>query len=463
MTNKSTILIVDDDEWTRMFLMKILPGDTYQSEEVDNGKEAIERLKGGTYDLVITDLRLGSYGGLDVLKFAKAQSYNPEVILVTGYGTIASAVEAIKHGAFEYITKPLDAKRMLLTVERALERKKLKEEVVHLRRQVGERYGLQNIVAESKQMRRIMEVVNMVARTDSTVLIEGESGTGKELIARAIHLLGQRSNKPFIAINCAALPETLLESELFGHVKGAFTGALRDKKGLFEEVNGGTLLLDEIGDMPISLQVKLLRVLQDNEVRRVGSNFTTVVNARIIASTNQKLAHLVKEVRFREDLYYRLNVIPIVIPPLRERKDDIVPLANHFISIYNHKLNKSVKGFTKEALELLVHHVWPGNVRELANLVERAITLSSSELITPSDLHILLPSGEDSRNQETDFEGDLRVERLRERVEGEYVRREKEYIVKALHKHQGNQSRAAQELGISRTSLWSKMKKYDIK
>lgn len=454
MPSKPRILVVDDDYWGRRFLKEILLQAEYEVEDAADGTEAIQKIRRQAYDLIITDFKMKELSGLDVLIKAKEQKYDPEILLTTAYGTIESAVEAIKLGAFDYLTKPIDSKRILITIEQALERKRLRGEVLELRKQVAEKFGYKNIVTVSPKMQKVLELGEVISKTDSTVLIQGESGTGKELIARAIHFGGLRADKPFIAVNCAALPEPLLESELFGHVKGAFTGAVRDKKGLFEESNEGTLLLDEVGDMPQSIQVKLLRVLQENKVRRVGSNVATSVDVRIIASTNRELIGLVKENKFREDLFYRLNVIPITIPPLRERKEDIGPLANHFMKVFSKKFKKKVQGFTPEAIKLLMSYEWSGNVRELENFVERIVALVPSETITASDITNVLQLDKQTETENRELKG--------LNLLGAYQEVEKEYIIKSLEKNNWNQIRAAEELGISRSSLWRKIKKYSI-
>ena len=461
MVTKPYILVVDDKEWERKFLKEFLEESGYKVDEAGDGEEAIEKIKNNTYDLVITDLRMGEQSGFDVLKTAKTQSYKPEVIVITAYGTIESAVNAIKLDAFDYLTKPLDSKRVLITIGQALERKLLRNEVQSLRNQLEEKYSRKRIVAESDEMRKILEVIDLVTRTDSTVLIEGESGTGKELVARALHFSGPRASKPFITVNCAALPEPLLESELFGHVKGTFTGAVKDKKGLFEEADEGTLLLDEIAEMPMSIQVKLLRVLQEGSIRKVGGAAEIDVDVRIIASTNKKLASLAKEGNFREDLFYRLNVIPMTVPPLRERKKDIAPLVEHFVKVCNRKLNKKVRGFTAGAMKLLINHDWPGNIRELENLVERTITFSTSDLITAQDLSEIfhmdgITAGQKEQARITSVKDETSLDRL-------YGRVEKEFILNALERNGWNQSQTAREIGISRSSLWTKMKKHTIK
>ena len=454
MENRSSVLVVDDAELERMFLKRLLEKAGYRVSAAADGAVAIRKIKENIYDLVITDLKLGDHDGMDVLKAAKVQSSAPEVILITAYGTIESTVKAMKLNAFDYLTKPLDSERVLGTVRQALERRKLKNEVKSLRTQLVEKYSHRNIITISLVMKNVLAVIDQISRTDSTVLLEGESGTGKELIAKAIHFGGQRAGGPFITLNCAALPEPLLESELFGHVKGAFTGAIREKKGLMEEADGGTLLLDEIGNMPPGIQVKLLRVFEDGKVRKVGSNRSIDVDVRLIASTNRKLSVLMKEGSFREDLFYRLNVIPVTLPPLRERKEDIRPLVNHFIKIYSRKLKKDIEGFSPDALNILLKYDWPGNVRELENFVERSVVLCSSPLIMPSDITADLQF-EGSRESRIYHSSDLNLREENERLE-------KECILVSLIKNDWNRIKAAKELSISRSSLWRKMKKYDI-
>ncbi len=449
------ILVADDEEWVRLALGRLLEGAGYRVDTAAGGVETKERIRRGGYDMVIVDLRMKDVDGIEVLKAAVAVAGGPEVLLITAHGTLESAVEAIKLGAFDYLAKPLDSKRVLLTVEQALERRRLRSELTLLRRQVGEKYGRGNIIASSAAMRRVLDLVDLVSRTESTVLVEGESGTGKELVARAIHFDGARAGGPFVTVNCGALPEPLLESELFGHVKGAFTGAVRDKKGLFEEADGGTLLLDEIGDLPLPIQVKLLRVLQDGEIRRVGDVSFRRVSTRVIASTNRRLHELVARSAFREDLYYRLNVIPIVLPPLRERKEDILPLASHFVAEFSRKLGRNVQGFSAPALAALLQHDWPGNVRELQNVVERTITLSSSALLSLEDVNASLSLGGIARSATTPT-GDAGA------LRSTYRMLERDSIARALDRHSWDRSAAAAELGISRTSLWRRMKEYSL-
>ncbi len=452
---KPFILVVDDQAEIRQVLEKLLKTNGYQVEDAADGKEAIEKIKTGVFDVVITDLKMEDYSGIEILRIAMAQPYDPEVLLITAFGSVDSAVEALKMGAYDYLEKPLDLKKLVVIIERALEKRKLKSEIVGLRREVEKYHSRTNIVAESPQMLKILESVKLLSRTDSTVLIEGESGTGKEVIARTIHLWGPRRNKPFIAVNCGALPAPLLESELFGHVKGAFTGAAKNKKGLFEEADGGTILLDEIGDMDLPLQIKLVRVLQDAEVRKVGCNFPVNVDTRIIAATNRKLESLIKEGKFREDLFYRLHVIPISVPPLRERREDIAPLLNHFIEKYSRKFKKKIRGFLPETLSALIQYDWPGNARELENFVERMVSLSGSSLIKPSELKNFISLRERPSEKPLSRPQNLKLSAL-------YNTIEKEHILKILKKNLWNISKSTKDLGICRSSLWIKMKKHGI-
>jgi DNA-binding NtrC family response regulator len=447
-----TILVVDDDETIRGFLRDLLTANGHEVEAAEDARGASEKLKSREFELVLTDLMLPDGDGLEVLRMARARPYEPEVLVITAYGTIDSAVEAVRAGAFDYLTKPIATQKLLLTVDRAIERRSLRSEVSNLRREVGERYASEGLVAASTAMRRVLELVDVVAATDSAILIQGESGTGKELVARAIHFRGARAARPFIAINCAALPEALLESELFGYAKGAFTGAATERKGLFEDADGGTLLLDEIGDMPLLLQGKLLRVLQEGEIRRVGSTAVRRVDVRILASTNRSLEDLILEGKFREDLFYRLNVIPVVIPPLRDRPEDIVPLCRHFLILYGRKLSRAPQSLSPDALEVVLAHTWPGNIRELENVIERAVTLSSSVVISAEEFRTILTLGH----------GGSRPTPAPTSAGGTLQGAERDTIMRALRDAEGNQTRAAEALGMGRNTLWRKMKKYGI-
>jgi len=455
MAAEHRVLVVDDDEIIRKFMRDLLEVNGYVVEEAPSVTGASEMLRDREYEVVLTDLMLPDGSGLDVLQAARARPYLPEVILITAYGTIDSAVEAVKSGAFDYLTKPLSTQKLLLSVERAMERRTLKREVRELRTAVEGKYAPENIVAASPGMRKVLEMVNIVRTSDSSVLIQGESGTGKELVARAIHYRGPRSSRPFIALNCAALPEALLESELFGHAKGAFTGAGAEKKGLFEEADGGTLLMDEIGDMPAALQAKLLRVLQEGEVRRVGSASVRKVDVRIIASTNKDLASLIRAGSFREDLFYRLAVIPIVIPPLRERQDDIEPLCRYFMALHSAKLGKDIPTLDAQSMESLLQYSWPGNVRELENVIARAITLSASAHISAEEFSRIFALGRTQPAAREPPFADAPAAPEREV-------QEREAIIRALKQGNGNQTKAAKILGMGRNTLWRKMKKYGI-
>lgn len=447
----ASILIVDNERSVRLTLGLLLKERGHQVREAASGEEALELVRGEVFDLVITDLKMAHTSGMDVLRGTKAASAQTEVIVLTGHGTIESAVEAMRLGAFHYVTKPYNSQEMLLTVEKALERHRLVREVRNLREQVRSRFGFESILGKSPQMQRLLEQVAQVARTDATVLIEGESGTGKELSARAIHGNSARAEGPFVPVNCAALPESLLESELFGHIKGAFTGAGTTRKGLFEEADRGTILLDEIGDTTLAMQAKLLRVLQDGEIRRVGSSTPIRVDVRVLAATNKSLQEMVRAGTFREDLFYRLNVVSLRVPPLRERREDIVDLAHHFLKRSRERLGKPVVEFTREALELLQRHPWPGNVRELENAVERAVVLCPENRIRPEDL----PPAVRDRSAAIVAGSGYPGLSLRDA--------EREHILTTLRECHGNQAKAAELLGIGRNTLWRKLKEYGVK
>jgi two-component system response regulator HydG len=443
------LLIVDDEPAARTTLALLLRKRGHHVTLVDGAKAALETLTEHDFDLVVTDLRMPDGDGLEVLRAAKAHCPEAEVILLTAYAGWESAKEAMRLGAFDYFEKGKEPHEFLHRIDKALEEKDLRDENDNLRRQVRERYSLPGLIAHSKEMQQVLDLVLRVAPSDATVLIQGESGTGKEVIAKAIHHASPRADKPFVAINCGALPEPLLESEIFGHVKGAFTGATAHKKGLFEEAHGGTFLLDEIGDMPASLQVKFLRVLQEGEVRRVGSNQSVTVDVRILAATNADLGLLMQQGTFREDLFYRLNVIPLAIPPLRQRRDDIPPLAEHFLHRFGQRQGRALH-FTAEAIEPLLRYPWPGNVRELENALERTAILARHNTIGPDDLpqHIVTGNPVGSRPV-------LPPEQTLAAVE-------KAHILHTLERYGWNHSRAAEALGIGRTSLWRKLKEYQI-
>jgi two-component system response regulator HydG len=428
-----------------------LKGQGHHLVEAGNGQAALDVLRVEEVDLVITDLKMAEVSGLDVLRGAKRLSPETEVILLTGHGTVESAVDAMRGGAFDYVTKPFEPSELLHRVRNALERQRLSREVHRLRKQIREQHGFGTLVGTSLPIQRLAGVVSRVAAADATALIEGESGTGKELVARAIHAESARAAHPFVGINCAALPETLLESELFGHVKGAFTGAVVARKGLFEEANQGTLFLDEIGDTPLPIQAKLLRVLQEREIRRVGSASPIRIDVRLLAATNRRLAELVRDGRFREDLYYRLNVVALQIPPLRERREDIPLLAAHFLTRSAKRHSRTVPTLSPEAMALILGHHWPGNVREMENAIERAVVLAETDTIFPGDLPPSLrgaPAGGDAS------EATPKPRRLEDV--------EREHILGTLDAYAWNQARAAEALGIGRNTLWRKLKDYGV-
>jgi DNA-binding NtrC family response regulator len=444
------ILIVDDDVSARTSLSILLKKSKHKPITAESGKKAQVILSNSPVDLVITDMRMEQIGGLELLQHIKRNYPEVEVVLLTGHGTIESAVESIKSGAFDYVTKPFDSVELLLIIDKALERRSLIMEVHKLRAQLAADYGIDNIISKSSQMRKLLELTVRVAKVDTTILISGESGTGKELIARAIYSQSNRNKESFIAINCGALPENLLESELFGHVKGAFTGAATEKKGLFVEADKGTLFLDEISTTTPSTQVKLLRAIQENEVRPVGSNQSIKVDVRILAATNQDLAAMVKSGEFRDDLYYRLNVIPITLPPLRERTDDILPLAEYFLQRLSKKHDKKFTPLSQETRNVLKSYPWPGNVRELENAIERAAILATSESINPEDLPVEVNSGAGEMIMGV-MAGTATLEDI-----------ERAFILNTLKKFKGNRVKTAATLGIGRNTLWKKLKDYGI-
>ncbi|MCD6118040.1 sigma-54-dependent Fis family transcriptional regulator [bacterium] len=445
------ILLVDDEKSIRTTLSLFLERQGYNVDTMPDGVSAIEKLKVDFYDLVITDLKMRDVDGLQVLREAKALNPLTEVIVLTGFGTVESGVEAIKLGAYDYIQKPVDMDEFLLLIEKALERKDLKLKVEQLQTELKEKYRFENIVGKSKEMMDVFSLVFKVAPTDSTVLITGESGTGKELIARAMHENSRRKNRTFVTINCGALPENIQESELFGHVRGAFTGAIKDKRGLFQEANGGTLFLDEVGEMSLATQVKVLRFLQNGEIRKVGDNEPVYVDVRLIAATNQNLEEAIEKGTFREDLYYRLNVIPIKMPSLKQRRDDIPLLISYFVDKYRDRTGKKVHSISPEAEKILTGYNWPGNVRELENIIERAVILTNKNTIMAEDLPVSIRN---TAAENSDLMGNIAEIPLEEL--------EKQQILNILNKYSWNQKKASEILGISTTTLWRKLKSYGI-
>jgi len=443
------ILVVDDQRNMRVTTAIVLRQAGYEVAEAENGAAAVQRISAEPFDVVLTDLRMGEVDGMEVLRSAVELSPLVQVIVMTAYGSIESAVEAIRRGAYDYISKPFKEEELRMRVEKALERRRLLGQVSLLAGDFRDRYGLENIVGRSSALREVLERAVRVAPTDATVLISGESGTGKELVARAIHAGSRRGDRPFIPVNCAAITETLLESELFGHAKGSFTGAIRARRGLFEEASGGTLFIDEVGETTLGFQAKLLRALQEGEIRRVGESIAVKVDVRIIAATNQDLKRAISERRFREDLFYRLNVVPLRIPPLRERPEDIPLLAAHFLDRYNHR-GGAAKVLAPEAIAKLLQHDWPGNVRELENMVEQAAALSETSVIRPSDVAF---SSDGPLGPAPPGTGTLAAA---------VANAERHSIEGALVHCGGDLGLVARELGISSTTLWRKMKRLGI-
>jgi two-component system response regulator HydG len=445
----TSILVVDDEESARTTLALLLTKRGHSVTQAEGVRVALDALGQTVFDVVITDLRMPDGDGLEVLQAAKSSSSDVEVILLTAFAGWESAKEAMRLGAFDYFEKGKEPDELFHRIDHALEKKALRRENENLRRQVRERFSLPGIIARSEEMQRVLDLVLRVAPTDATVLVQGESGTGKEVIAKAIHHSSSRSDGPFVAVNCGALPEPLLESEIFGHVKGAFTGATVNKKGLFEEAHEGTFFMDEIGEMPLSLQVKLLRALQDGEVRRLGSNQPVTVNARIVAATNRNLEQMMRQGAFREELYYRLNVIQMSLPPLRERREDIPLLADHFLERFGQKQGRALR-LSSDALDRLLRYPWPGNVRELENAMERTAILAGGEIVSSQDLPPHIASG-------TGLGPAPSLPQAQSLAE-----MEKAHIVHILERCGRNYSRAAEILGIGRTTLWRKLKEYGL-
>ncbi len=453
MKNRKTVLVVDDDDVHRTMLRTLVGGWGYDIVEADDGSTAIEKVQERPFDLILMDVRMLRVSGLEALERIKA--FNPAipVTIMTAYSSVETAVEALKKGAYDYLTKPLDFDKLRLTIERAMEHTRLKEENRLLKENLGKHFDMQNIIGRSPAMISFLETVAHVAPSEATVMITGESGTGKELIAGVIHHNSPRKDGPFVKINCAAITETLLESELFGHEKGAFTGADRRKEGRFYQANQGSIFLDEVSEMPLTMQVKLLRVLQERELTRVGGEKVIPVDVRVIAATNKDLVDLKNRGLFREDLFYRLNVVSLEIPPLTKRRDDIPLLAQHFLELFVDKNKKEIKGFTPKAMDRLIRHDWPGNVRELMNAVERAVVLARTDYLDDPDFSIIQPLLQQPAPALSDF-GNI------DNIPLEEV--EKTAILHMLESVAGNKSEAARRLGITRKTLHKKLKKYGV-
>jgi DNA-binding NtrC family response regulator len=449
------ILIAEDDELSRRNLIDLIEGSGYIAKAVADGKQGIEEFTRDRYDLVITDLRMPNADGLELLRFVKEMNPDNLVIIVTGYATVQSAVDTMRMGAFDYIIKPLKNDRVKITIERALSYVKLKEENVFLRDRLKNRPDFGKMIGYSEPMKKVFEKIEKVATTDSTVLIHGDSGTGKELVARAIHFNSERKDKPLVPVNCGAIPEELLESELFGHEKGAFTGAIRTRIGRFELAQGGTIFLDEIGDMSTALQVKLLRVIQEKQFERIGGVKTINADVRIIAATNQDLEKLVEEKRFREDLFYRINVIPIHLPPLKERGMDLPILANYFLKKVNKLKKKNVQRIAPAVMNMLMEYPWPGNVRELENMVEMLVVMKEEGEIGIEDLPNKIAQRKAPAS--TLCNGEFPVEGVD--FNNMVVQFEKDLLLKALDRCGGVKNRAAKMLNLNRTTLVEKLKR----
>lgn len=448
MEDSFSILVVDDEPPQLELISGFLKKQGFEVTLAESGEKALQIFRRESFDLVLTDQRMPNLSGLDLLKAVRAVNPETPVIVVTAYGSIETAVSAIKAGATDYLTKPLNLDELLHRIEKVREHHRLVLENRDLREELGERHRIEGIIGESGRMLEVFSLVRRVAPSEATVLIRGESGTGKELIAKAIHFASPRASGPLVKVNCAALPETLLESELFGHEKGAFTGAFVTRKGRFEVASGGTIFLDEIGDLPTHLQAKLLRVLQEREFERVGSSKPISIDVRILAATHRDLERLLKAGQFRDDLYYRLNVVTIVLPPLRERRQDLPLFMDHLLRVFAEKNGKKIRGFTSEAREALLRYDYPGNVRELENIIERASVITRSDVIGRADLPISIQEPEvEVSNSKTDLP--VVVERLERRM-----------IREALARSGGVQTRAAEQLGITERALRYKLKKY---
>lgn len=454
--SKINILVVDDDPGHLMTLKTIIKSWGYTAEGVDDGAKAVQKVREAPYDIILMDVRMAVMSGIEALK--KIKEYNPSIpiLIMTAYSSVESAVGAMKAGAYDYLTKPLDFDELKMTIERALEHVGLKEENKALKEKLGLDLELKNIIGKSRPVKELVDMVAMIAPSEATVLIMGESGTGKELVARAIHSNSSRREGPLVIVNCAALTETLLESELFGHEKGAFTGADKKREGRFMQAHKGTIFLDEIGEMSLMMQAKLLRVIQEREIQRVGSDQTLKVNVRILAATNRILEEEVLSGKFREDLFYRLNVVAIKVPPLRERMDDIPLLAHYFLNKYATINRKQIKGFTPISMDMLLKYNWPGNVRELENAVERAVILSLGDYISEKDLPLSLIKSYSFEQKIPESS-----KSAPEAVSLEDI--QKQAILKALEETGGNKSETARKLGINRRTLYMKLEKFGVK
>lgn len=458
MQNKETIktiLVIDDEENLRLMLKAMLTGQGYDVDLAINGYEALKQLDRKIYDFILCDIRMPEMDGVTFLKHAVASKIPTPIVMMSAYGSVDTAINCLKNGGYDFISKPFKKDEIIMVLRKAEERERLKAENITLRASLSVQDGFAGIISRNPAMQTLFNQIKRVADLKTTILIRGESGTGKELVAHAIHSSGCRSKKPFIAVNCAAIPENLLESELFGHTRGAFTDATSDKAGLFEQADGGTLLLDEIGDMPPSLQAKLLRVLQEEEIRRVGASRSQKINVRVVSATSRDLEAAIKNGEFREDLYFRLNVFSLNLPPLRERIDDIPMLCDHFIRKHSNVNRHGIPRLTPESLRLLIQYQWPGNIRELENVMERSMILCDGVFINPDCLPPVIAPINNNYAEDLSFSENLSIKKAEDAIERDLIR-------KALFKTAGNRTHAAKILEISHRSLLYKMKEYNI-
>ena len=457
MIRKKKILLVEDDEYVLGSIKILLNKEGYEVNTALNGLEALGLYRKDSYDLVIADLKMPQMDGIELLKQLKLEFPDVSLIMMTAYGSIRTAVDAMKMGAYDYVAKPVSAEEIRLVIQRAFERQNLITEIRTLRKELEERFGLDNIIGKSNAMQRVYDLILQVANTDATVLITGETGTGKELVAHAIHHNSNRKNCPFVVINCSALPESLLESELFGHEEGAFTGATKQRIGKFEYADTGTVFFDEMGNLPFSMQTKLLRLLQEKSFERIGGNQTIKVDVRVLAATNKDLNKLSEEGCFGKDLYYRLNVIPIQLPSLKERREDIPLLVTHFIEKYNKVFKKEIKSISQNVLNMMMSYYWPGNVRELENLVERTVIMAKDHVI--SEIELPMPNQKQARERFEDIDNDQITDNSLEDFLAHY---ENIYITRLLKRCNGRIDSSAKISGIDVKTLYRKMKKYNI-
>jgi DNA-binding NtrC family response regulator len=457
------ILVVDDEEIVLRSCLRILSGDEFQVETVQDGRQALQKVEENPYDVMILDIMMPNVDGLEVLRRVKETHPNVDIIMVTGLAQIDTAVKAMKLGAFDYIAKPFEPDELKLVVQRALERRRLLQENLNLKTEVSSKYRFENIIGLSPQMQAVYRLIAQCAPTSSTILITGESGTGKELIARAIHYNSLRKDKPFVPVDCNSLSENLLESELFGHIKGSFTGAVANKKGMFEVANSGTLFLDEIGNFSMATQAKLLRVLQEREYRPVGDTRTLTANFRLITATNKELKAMVAAGTFRDDLYYRINIFPIHAPALRDRKEDIPALAYHFLKVFSSELGKKITDISEGALSTLANYGWPGNVRELENVMHRAAILTSDHIIRQAHLVNILDPSQPPTDLTVPRTGDelKRVKKVMREKSIEGI--EKKFVLEALKRNNWNVTKSAEDTGMQRPNFQALMKKYTIR